>query len=89
MKNPIDRNGNEVNLGDKVKVISFDGNYVSRLVPAEQEKIKSMIGEIFTVDEIDEYGGVWVHKVWLNEKGDESEHRGISLSSEEMERVDY
>ncbi|MFW9998012.1 MAG: hypothetical protein ACFFD4_38575 [Candidatus Odinarchaeota archaeon] len=54
----------------------------------EAENLKSMIGEVFTVDEIDEYGGVWVEKIWDKGSGIINSH-SLSLSPEEMELIKF
>ena len=87
MRKPIDRNGQEVYVGDEVKIVKLKYDTLNNLSDETQEKVKSMIGGTFEVNEIDEYGGVWVHKEWWNEKGDECESHGLSLSTDEMELV--
>jgi len=87
MNKPIDKNGNEVHVGDKVKIVTLESSFLSGLEIEAKKKVQSMIGEIFLIDEIDEYGGAWVHKEWCNDRGDECESHGVSLSSNEMELV--
>ena len=87
MMKPIDRNGQEVHVGDEVKIVKLKYDALNNLSDETQEKVKSMIGGTFEVNEIDEYGGVWVHKEWWNEKGDECVSHGLSLSTDEMELV--
>ena len=87
MIKPIDKNGNEVHVGDKVKIISLESSFLCGLEIEAKKKVQSMIGGMFLIDEIDEYGGAWVHKEWWNDEGDECESHGVSLSSNEMELV--
>jgi hypothetical protein len=46
-----------------------------------------MVGEVFEVYEIDEYGAAWVEKAWLNESGDYSHGDSLALDAHEMEVV--
>ena len=45
-----------------------------------------MVGEVFEVDEIDDYGHPWVTKWWPDEGGGTFSH-SIALLPEEMEKV--
>ena len=51
-----DKNGAKVKEGDKVRVLSIGLDVLDKLIIEEQENIKSMIGETFEVEEIDEKG---------------------------------
>lgn len=79
-----DIDGSKVRLGDTVKVLAIDPSI--ELEKDEQEKVKSMIGEEFEVDEIDEHGCAWVTK-WWHATENESEAHGISLTSQQMKLV--
>jgi hypothetical protein len=46
-----------------------------------------MLGEVFEVYEIDEWGGVWVEKAFLSPPGQYQSH-SLSLASDEMELVE-
>ena len=46
-----------------------------------------MIGEIFEVEEIDEYGSAWIRKSWENEEEGTCIGHSIALAPHEMELV--
>ena len=48
----------------------------------------SMIGEVFEVYEIDEYGSPWVGKGWNSENGETYRGHHLALEPAEMEVVD-
>ena len=79
-----DIDGAKVRLGDTVKVLAIDASI--KLEKDEAEKVMSMVGEEFEVDEIDEHGCAWVTKWWRTKKN-ESEAHGISLTSKQMKLV--
>ena len=82
-----DSRGNEIRLGDFVRILSLDAQFLNSLPSEEVEDVRSMVGESFEVEEIDEYGSAWVTKWW--ERGDgESECHSVSLGASEMERVE-
>jgi hypothetical protein len=83
---PKDCNNKPVAVGDKVRVLSISNRLLDRLPNVEVKNLRSMIGEVFIVDEIDEYGGVWVEKVWDTGNGTSQSH-SYSLDPEEMELV--
>ena len=87
MKTPKDINGKEVVLGNKVKVLSLSGNWFDTLPSDEIEDVTSMIGEIFEVEEIDEYGQPWVRKSWPNMAEGECHSHTVALESHEMELI--
>jgi hypothetical protein len=47
-----------------------------------------MIGEVFEVYEIDEYGSPWVGKGWSLDGGEAYKGHHVALESAEMELVD-
>jgi hypothetical protein len=53
----------------------------------EIEDVRSMIGEVFEVYEIDEYGSPWVEKSWHFPEDDKYKSHSIALDSNEMELV--
>jgi hypothetical protein len=52
---PIDVNGKLVKLGSRVQVLGFSGDWYEKLPVDERERVDSMIGEQFSIEEIDEY----------------------------------
>ncbi len=79
-----DIDGAKVRVGDTVKVLAIDASIKPE--KDEAEKVMSMVGEEFEVDEIDEHGCAWVTK-WWRTKENESEAHGISLTSKQMKLV--
>ena len=86
--NPKDRNGREVTVGTRVRVISLSQSFLDSLPDDEKDDVKSMIGEVFEVYEIDEYGSPWVGKGWDSEDGESYRGHHVALDSAEMEVVD-
>ena len=84
---PTDRNGNSVSVGTRVRLLSLSGQWLSNLPADEKQRVLSMIGEVFEVEEIDEYGYPWVRKSWPNETQDRCQSHSIALKAHEMELV--
>ena len=55
-----DIDGNVVNLGDSVEVISINEASLENLEPEYAEEIRAAVGQVLEVDEIDEHERVWV-----------------------------
>ncbi len=53
----------------------------------EKENVQSMVGEVFVVEEIDEYGQPWVRKSWPNEAEGTCNSHSVALEPREMEYV--
>jgi len=83
-KPTLDINGSAVVKGSKVKLLSIPDSLLSILPEDEVKDLTTMIGEIFEVYEIDEWGGVWVQK-WFNEGEEKTNSHSLSLESHEME----
>ena len=81
-----DRNGTPVTVGTHVRVVSVSASVLSRLPVDEVARVKSMEGEVFSVYEIDQWGGAWVEKWWREGEG-KSESHSLGLASSEMEVV--
>jgi hypothetical protein len=86
-RQPTDRNGKVVSVGDLVRVISLSGDWFDNLPSDERERVESMIGEVLAVEEIDEYGQPWVCKWWRNTNADTAQSRSVALEPSEMEFV--
>ncbi len=82
-----DFNGAQIFVGAKVKVLFIDQSIMNGLPPSEVNDINSMLGEIFEVYEIDEYGQAWVEKWWHLGEGKSYSH-SLGLSSTELELVE-
>jgi hypothetical protein len=79
-----DRNGHTVEVGARVRVVSVASSILDRLEASERERVLSMVGEIFDVYEIDEWGGAWVEK-WWHESDDKASSHSLGLRPSEME----
>jgi len=87
-RRPIDRNGVTVQVGSRVRVLSLAGDWYQRLPADERVLVDSMIGEIFEVEEIDQYGQPWVCKRWPDEDAGTCQSHSIALEPTEMLLVD-
>ena len=62
--------------------------FLERDLPAEEwQELRSMIGEVFEVCDVDEYGAAWVEKTWRARSG-LIRHCSLALASHEMEVVE-
>ena len=78
-----DKNGIEVTVGSKVRVLDFDSHILDRLPDDEGALLKSMINEVLEVYDVDQFGRAWVEKWWNYDDG-RSESQSLGLSSKEM-----
>ena len=68
-----DKNGDQVNTGTKVKLLFLlSGEWFDNLPDDEKNDLNSMVGEVFEVEEINEYGKPEIVKWWHEEHEDES-----------------
>jgi len=86
VKSAKDRNGASVRVGTPVRVLSVRASVLARMPANERKRIKSMLGDVFTVEQIDQYGAAWVTKWWHHRAGRSSSH-SLGLTAEEMEVV--
>ena len=84
---PKDRFGNDVLVGSRIRLLNLSGNWFNQLPPDEKLRVSSMIGEIFEVEEIDEYGSPWIRKSWHNEEEGTCVGHSIALDPPKMELV--
>jgi hypothetical protein len=80
-----DRSGNTVAIGSRVRVLSLAGRWLDDLSPSERKRVFSMIGDVFEITEVDEYGQAWVQKEWNWRRGVRT--HAVGLSSHEMDLV--
>jgi len=78
VKQVRDRNGKKVLVGSRVRVVAIAAFLERDLPPEECECVRSMLGEVFEIYEIDEWGGAWV----------QYQSHSLSLESDEMELVE-
>lgn len=84
-RQPVDKNGTVVVVGQFVRILGLSGDWFDRLPADERADVESMIGEVFPVEEIDEYGQPWVRKTWPNEAEGTCRSHSIALEPNEME----
>lgn len=85
---PKDRNGHPVKVGARVRLLCLLGKWLEELPEDEKCDVLSMVGEVFEVEEIDEYGYPWIRKSWSNEDEGTCNSHSIALEPQEMELVD-
>ena len=83
---PRDVNGVVVRVGSKVRLLRLEKDFIESLPSDEIEDVSSMIGEVFEVYDIDEYGQPWIMKEWRIAE-DQTMSHSLALSSNEMEAV--
>lgn len=69
-------------LSDPVRLRSLSGEWVKELPAEEKNDVIAMIGQIFAVEEVDEYG-----KSWPNEVEGKCGSHAIALEPDEMQIV--
>ncbi|MFZ6848434.1 hypothetical protein [Undibacterium sp. RuRC25W] len=75
-----------VAVGDIVRIIALNPQFIKSFPEDERILIESMIGQFFKVIDLDEDGYPCVIREWHDERGQLQTHV-IGLDSEEMERV--
>ena len=88
MEQPRDRNGRVIGIGTRVRLLRLTGAWFDQLPPDEKRDVQSMIGEVFSVYDIDEYGQAWISKEWPNEEDRSIDSHSVAPSSDEMEVVE-
>jgi len=78
VKQVPDRNGKKVLVGSRVRVVAIAAFLERDMPPEEWECVRSMLGEVFEIYEIDEWVGAWV----------QYQSHSLSLESDEMELVE-
>ena len=87
MPTPKDINGIPVTVGTRIRLLSLSGQWLNDLPADEKGDVLSMIGEVFEVEEIDQYGCPWVRKSWPNQAEGQCHSHSIALEAHEMEVV--
>lgn len=79
--------GNTVKVGTPVRLLPLSGQWLEELPAEEKNDAISMIGQIFEVEDVDEYGKPWVRKSWPNEAEGRCHAHAVALEADEMEAV--
>lgn len=74
-------------VGCFVRVLRLPDGLRADLPPDEWADIATMLGQVFEVDELDEYGQAWVTKWWVRGDGVSQSH-SLGLDPDQMERVE-
>ena len=83
---PTDHHGRPVVVGTKVRVLKIALSLKANLPSNEWDELQTMVGQVFKVTEVDEYGHPWVEK-WWKEADRGSFCHSLALESDEMEVV--
>jgi hypothetical protein len=78
-----DRSGRPITVGTRVRVLEIPESLVANLPVEERADVESMLGAVFEVYEIDDFGSAWVEKVW--DESDGSCSHAIGFAPHEME----
>lgn len=81
-----DKDGTAVTVGAYVRVLAIPP-LDQDLEEEEVARVKSMLGEVFEVYEVDAYGRAWVEK-WWHIGSESSTSHSLALESSDMERID-
>ncbi len=76
-----------MHVGTRVRLLGLSGKWLDDLPRDEKRDVLSMIGEIFEVEEIDEYGHPWISESWPDEEAGRCHSHSIALEANEMEVV--
>jgi hypothetical protein len=68
-------------------LLGLSGKWFDNLSSDEKQDVMSMVGEVFEVEEINEYGHAVVEKWWHNEPEGTSRSHTIYLEPHEMELI--
>jgi len=75
-----------VHVGDRVRIIAIAESVLNSLLPDEHQRVSTMLGSEFEVEEIDEHGEAWVTK-WWNLNAGEARSQCLGLAPADMEVV--
>ena len=85
---PRDKFGRVVQVGACVRLLSLTGDWLDNLADDARQRVLSMVGDVFKVEEIDEYGHPCIER-WFEDEDTLVRHcHWIALDSDEMELVD-
>lgn len=82
----VDIAGKPVTVGSTVRLLTVRKSILDRLDPKAREKVAEALHQLFSIYEIDEWGGAWIKIVWT-ELNQTSRSESISLAKDEMKVV--
>ncbi len=83
-RKPVDCNGAAVTVGSHVRIIGLAGAWLESLPDDERNEVRSMVGEEFEVEEIDQYGCPIVSKDWPPEPDGTITAHSVALEPHEF-----
>ncbi len=83
-----DKHGRIVTVGSKIRVLELSGHFLEPLPADEMAEIRSMIGQVFHVCDIDEQGCAWIAKDWYYPDAGHIVEHTLGLAPHEMEVVE-
>ncbi len=81
---PQDKTGNSIFVGARVRLTELSKAWTGALPDHEKQRVLSMVGEIFTVEEIDKNGCAWISKSWPVEEEGHTYSHSLALKSHEI-----
>ncbi len=63
---PVDRSGNQLNVGDKIRILEISDWLVQDLPENEARAIKNCSGKEMLIFEIDNYGYLWTKFIHID-----------------------
>lgn len=81
-----DRHGNELAIGDRVRVLEIDRDFLDTLPDEERPCIEAMLNAEFAIDAFPEEGKASV-SIWVDEGNGQHFFGGLYLLSHEFELV--
>jgi hypothetical protein len=81
-----DCHGREVSVGSRVRLLKVAESLRRELPPSEWTRLQGMVGQVFEISEIDEYGAAWIEKLFDDPEGGPASE-SYSLAADEMELV--
>ena len=82
----FDRNGQEVNRGDFVRLLHIRPSILKRLTGSERSDVSSMLDQVLEVFDVYDDGLVWVSLSWNREDGT-TEFHSIAVDPDAIELV--
>ena len=82
----VDRNGNAVAIGDRVRVLEIRPSILKRLAGTEHADVSSMLGQVLEVFDVYDDGQVWVSLSWPRGIG-QTEVHSIAVDAHAIELV--
>lgn len=87
LKPGLDRSGQIVERGDKVRLLTIRPSILKRLAGSELADVSSMLGQILEVFDVYDDGLVWVSLSWSRDDGTTEIH-SIAVDPDAIELVE-